>query len=145
MESHRRLDQTESADSAMDRSPDDEPTSGKACPHPPLQGLCAGAATGRVMVLADIPQALNRIDFGRAIRIVRGSLEHLPAPQAASAPRGPTMAKPAQIKIRLNSTADTGYFYVTKKNARTKTEKLVFKKYDPIARKHVEFREGKIK
>ena len=55
------------------------------------------------------------------------------------------MAKPATIKIRLNSTADTGFFYVTKKNPRTKTEKLKFKKYDPIARKHVEFVEGKIK
>ncbi|HEY1426963.1 MAG TPA: 50S ribosomal protein L33 [Caulobacteraceae bacterium] len=55
------------------------------------------------------------------------------------------MAKPASIKIRLNSTADTGYFYVTKKNARTMTEKLVLKKYDPVAKKHVEFREGKIK
>jgi large subunit ribosomal protein L33 len=55
------------------------------------------------------------------------------------------MAKPASIKIRLNSTADTGYFYVTKKNARTMTEKLVLKKYDPIAKKHVEFREAKIK
>jgi large subunit ribosomal protein L33 len=55
------------------------------------------------------------------------------------------MAKPASIKIRLNSSADTGFFYVTKKNARTKTEKMVLKKYDPIARKHVEFKEGKIK
>jgi large subunit ribosomal protein L33 len=55
------------------------------------------------------------------------------------------MAKPASIKIRLTSTADTGYFYVTKKNARTMTEKLVLKKYDPIVRKHVEFREAKIK
>ena len=55
------------------------------------------------------------------------------------------MAKPATIKIRLNSTADTGFFYVTKKNPRTKTEKLKFKKYDPIARKHVEFTERKIK
>jgi large subunit ribosomal protein L33 len=55
------------------------------------------------------------------------------------------MAKPASIKIRLNSTADTGFFYVTKKNARTKTEKMVLKKYDPIVRKHVEFREAKIK
>jgi large subunit ribosomal protein L33 len=55
------------------------------------------------------------------------------------------MAKPASIKIRLNSTADTGFFYVTKKNARTMTEKMVVKKYDPVARKHVEFREGKIK
>ena len=55
------------------------------------------------------------------------------------------MAKPATIKIRLVSTADTGFFYVTKKNTRTKTEKLVMKKYDPVARKHVEFRESKIK
>ncbi|KCZ94032.1 50S ribosomal protein L33 [Hyphomonas johnsonii] len=55
------------------------------------------------------------------------------------------MAKPATIKIRLNSTADTGFFYVTKKNPRTKTEKLVLKKYDPIVKKHVEFKEGKIK
>jgi large subunit ribosomal protein L33 len=59
--------------------------------------------------------------------------------------RGPAMAKPTVIKIRLNSSADTGYFYVTKKNPRTKTEKLKLKKYDPIARKHVEFVEGKIK
>jgi large subunit ribosomal protein L33 len=55
------------------------------------------------------------------------------------------MAKPTTIKIRLVSSADTGFFYVTKKNTRTKTEKLVMKKYDPVARKHVEFREGKIK
>jgi len=55
------------------------------------------------------------------------------------------MAKPTVIKIRLNSTADTGYFYVTKKNPRTNTEKLKFNKYDPIAKKHVEFVEGKIK
>jgi large subunit ribosomal protein L33 len=44
------------------------------------------------------------------------------------------MAKPASIKIRLNSTADTGFFYVAKKNARTKTDKLVLKKYDRQAR-----------
>lgn len=55
------------------------------------------------------------------------------------------MAKPASIKIKLESTADTGYFYVTKKNSRTMTEKFTIKKYDPIARKHVEFKEGKIK
>ena len=55
------------------------------------------------------------------------------------------MAKAASIKIKLLSTADTGYYYVTKKNSRTKTEKLVMKKYDPIAKKHVEFRESKIK
>ena len=55
------------------------------------------------------------------------------------------MAKPTTVKIKLLSSADTGFFYVTKKNARTKTDKLVMKKYDPVVRKHVEFREGKIK
>ena len=55
------------------------------------------------------------------------------------------MAKPTVIKIRLNSSADTGYFYVTKKNSRTMTEKLAMKKYDPVAKKHVEFKESKIK
>jgi large subunit ribosomal protein L33 len=56
-----------------------------------------------------------------------------------------TMAKAASIKIKLLSSADTGFFYVTKKNARTKTEKFTFTKYDPVARKHVEFKETKIK
>ena len=55
------------------------------------------------------------------------------------------MAKPTTIKIRLNSSADTGFFYVTKKNTRTLTEKFSIKKYDPKLRKHVEFKEGKIK
>ena len=55
------------------------------------------------------------------------------------------MAKPTTIKIRLNSSAGTGYFYVTKKNTRTMTEKMVVRKYDPVVRKHVEFKEGKIK
>ncbi len=55
------------------------------------------------------------------------------------------MAKPASIKIRLNSTADTGFFYVTKKNARPLTATMVVKKSDPVARKHVEFKDGKIK
>ena len=55
------------------------------------------------------------------------------------------MAKPTTIKIRLNSTAGTGYFYVTKKNSRTMTEKMVVRKYDPVVKKHVEFKEGKIK
>ncbi len=43
------------------------------------------------------------------------------------------LAKPTTIKIRLDSTADTGFFYVTKKNPRTKTEKLKLK-YDPVVR-----------
>lgn len=55
------------------------------------------------------------------------------------------MAKTATIKIKLESTAGTGFFYVTKKNSRTMTDKMLVKKYDPVARKHVEFKETKIK
>jgi len=65
-------------------------------------------------------------------------------PHPEKEPPQPT-PNPATIKIRLNSTAGTGFFYVTKKNPRNITEKLVMKKYDPIVRKHVEFKEGKIK
>ena len=46
--------------------------------------------------------------------------------------------------VQLVSTAGTGYFYVTTKNKRTTTEKLKLKKYDPRARKHVEFVEKKM-
>ncbi len=55
------------------------------------------------------------------------------------------MAKPSTVLIKLVSTADTGFFYTTRKNTRTTTEKLVLKKYDPKVRKHVEFRESKMK
>jgi large subunit ribosomal protein L33 len=64
------------------------------------------------------------------------------------------MAKPSSIKIRLNSTGDSGFFYVTKKATKPRqdkkksgqtTDKLTLRKYDPKLRKHVEFKEGKIK
>jgi len=55
------------------------------------------------------------------------------------------MAKPATILIKLLSTAGTGFFYVAKKNPRKTTEKLEFRKYDPVVRKHVSFKEAKIK
>ncbi|GIR14446.1 MAG: 50S ribosomal protein L33 [Halieaceae bacterium] len=48
-------------------------------------------------------------------------------------------------KIRMNSTAGTGHFYTTDKNKRTMPDKLEMKKYDPVARKHVMYKEAKIK
>lgn len=48
-------------------------------------------------------------------------------------------------KIRLNSSAGTGHFYTTTKNKRTMPEKMEIKKFDPVARKHVVYKEGKIK
>ncbi len=47
--------------------------------------------------------------------------------------------------IKLVSSANTGFFYVTKKNPKNNTKKLELKKYDPVVRKHVVFKEGKIK
>jgi large subunit ribosomal protein L33 len=55
------------------------------------------------------------------------------------------MAKTTTVKIRLVSSAGTGFFYVTKKNPRNSTEKFSFRKYDPVVRQHVEFKEAKIK
>jgi large subunit ribosomal protein L33 len=55
------------------------------------------------------------------------------------------MAKSNTLLIKLVSSADTGFFYVAKKNPRTMTGKLELKKYDPKVRKHVVFRESKIK
>ena len=55
------------------------------------------------------------------------------------------MAKPATLQIKLISSADTGFFYVTKKNPRNKHKKLELMKYDPKVRKHVLFKESKIK
>jgi large subunit ribosomal protein L33 len=48
-------------------------------------------------------------------------------------------------KIKLVSTAGTGYFYTTTKNKKTTPGKLQFKKYDPKVRKHVMFKESKMK
>jgi large subunit ribosomal protein L33 len=48
-------------------------------------------------------------------------------------------------KIKLVSEAGTGYFYTTTKNKRTSTGKLQMKKYDPKVRKHVMFKESKLK
>jgi large subunit ribosomal protein L33 len=48
-------------------------------------------------------------------------------------------------KIKLVSSAGTGHFYTTTKNKKTKPEKISFKKYDPVVRKHVLYKEAKIK
>ena len=48
-------------------------------------------------------------------------------------------------KIKLGSTAGTGHYYTTDKNKRTTPDKLEFKKYDPVVRKHVAYKDSKIK
>lgn len=55
------------------------------------------------------------------------------------------MAKGVREKIRLVSSAGTGHFYTTSKNKRTMPEKLEIKKYDPVIRQHVVYKEAKIK
>jgi large subunit ribosomal protein L33 len=48
-------------------------------------------------------------------------------------------------KVKLESSAGTGHFYTTTKNKRTTTEKIEMKKFDPVARKHVIYKETKLK
>ena len=55
------------------------------------------------------------------------------------------MAKAIREKIKMLSSAGTGHFYTTTKNKRTMPEKLELKKYDPVVRKHVAYKEAKIK
>ncbi|WP_459614787.1 50S ribosomal protein L33 [Bordetella sp. 2513F-2] len=55
------------------------------------------------------------------------------------------MAKGIREKIKLESTAGTGHFYTTTKNKRNTPEKMLIKKYDPVARKHVDYKETKLK
>lgn len=47
--------------------------------------------------------------------------------------------------VKLESTANTGFFYITEKNKKITKDKIVLKKYDPKVRKHVEFKETKMK
>jgi len=93
------------------------------------------AAPGETTAKIATQAASAQLDFPTALLSV----------PAHTDPRGAVMAKSTTIKIKLVSSADTGFYYVTKKNSRTKTDKLVMKKYDPVARKHVEFKESKIK
>lgn len=55
------------------------------------------------------------------------------------------MAKAVREKIRLVSSAGTGHFYTTDKNKRNMPEKMEIKKYDPVVRQHVIYKEAKIK
>ena len=53
--------------------------------------------------------------------------------------------KGGREKIKLESTAGTGHFYTTSKNKKTTPEKISIMKFDPKARKHVEYKEVKLK
>ncbi len=53
------------------------------------------------------------------------------------------MARRTDVRpvITLRSTAGTGFTYVTRKNRRTTPDRLVLTKFDPVVRRHVDFRE----
>jgi large subunit ribosomal protein L33 len=55
------------------------------------------------------------------------------------------LAKTAAMTVKMLSTAGTGFFYVKKRNPRKQPEKMEMRKYDPVVRKHVPFKEAKIK
>jgi large subunit ribosomal protein L33 len=107
-----------------------------AAENPLPQALIAGKCTGFD------PQNL---DFGRIEARLRGECGPIGRLSIPLLFEVLNMAKAVTIKVKLVSSADTGFYYVAKKNSRTMTDKLVKKKYDPVARKHVEFRESKIK
>ncbi len=53
-------------------------------------------------------------------------------------------AKRNSILFKMVSSAGTGYFYLARRNPKQKQQKMLFNKYDPIVRKHVEFKEQKL-
>ena len=53
-------------------------------------------------------------------------------------------SKRASVLFKLVSTAGTGFFYMARRNPKQKTEKMLFRKYDPVIRKHVDFKEQKV-
>lgn len=53
-------------------------------------------------------------------------------------------SKRNSILFKMVSTAGTGFFYLARRNPKQKQEKMVFKKYDPVKRQHVEFKEQKL-
>lgn len=55
------------------------------------------------------------------------------------------MARSAQVRpvVQLRSTAGTGFTYTTRKNRRNDPDRIVVRKYDPVVRQHVEFREAR--
>jgi large subunit ribosomal protein L33 len=118
------------------RSATDDVT--QRCDWPGFQRALATPPAGAFW----LKKASQRLDIEGSVRIFRRSPTAL---YRLGRAKEFVMAKPTTVKIRLNSTAGTGFFYVTKKNTRTMTDKMVVRKYDPVARKHVEFKEGKIK
>jgi large subunit ribosomal protein L33 len=69
-----------------------------------------------------------------------------PAASTSSARhRNATEGQTMRDKIKLESTAGTGHFYTTTKNKKTMPEKMEIKKFDPVARKHVNYKETKLK
>jgi large subunit ribosomal protein L33 len=120
----------------------------------PLAGQCAAAPfapadiADRCRAKHPAPRAFPRAFLPCAFLDIANGVASLPANPAG--PAGTiharsAMAKATTIKVKLVSSADTGFYYVTRKNSRTMTEKITKKKYDPVAKKHVEFREAKIK
>jgi large subunit ribosomal protein L33 len=98
----------------------------------------------RISVKVALQPRVSLTKTGLAV-IGRGHGRRHSPPSLFQLLRNIAMAKPATVKIKLVSSADTGFFYVTKKNPRNQTEKMTFRKYDPVVRKHVDFKEAKIK
>ena len=90
--------------------------------------------------------SLSRIPLGPDTSVTSYFL-YLPLSTSEGPEREPKqiMAKSKREQIKLESTAGTGHFYTTSKNRTNTPNKLEFKKYDPVVRKHVIYKETKLK
>jgi len=94
---------------------------------------------GEGVVVAGAPTAFAAPAFSPRGSGAGGALQGLPGRRL-----GDTSALAMRENIRLVSSAGTGFAYYTTKNKRTQTNKLELKKYDPVARQHVVFKEAKM-
>lgn len=121
---------------------------GSSCPTRSLARTAAfmrrderrGAPRLPAAPLPPVPRPDSDLDTGLTAggRAVRSRRRWATAGRAA-------MAKANSILIKLVSSAGTGFYYTARKNPRTQADKLSLRKYDPVARKHVVFKEAKIK
>jgi large subunit ribosomal protein L33 len=118
-----------------------------------VQGLAAArSGSARVAARDQTPPGPSRLGGAQPVLLktkVEGTgdppLDAAPSDQYSPRPLHPTRETAMREKIKLESEAGTGYFYTTTKNKKTTQQKLQLKKYDPKARKHVMFKETKLK
>jgi large subunit ribosomal protein L28 len=88
---------------------------------------------------------IDKVGIEQVVADLRARGESEPRPPPRRLQEAHHGSKGGREKIKLESTAGTGHFYTTNKNKKTTPEKLEFLKFDPKARKHVLYKEVKLK